>query len=602
MPNRVVEWLTSALPIAEWLPQYGAFDLQNDAVAGLTVGITMIPKGMAYAVIAGMPPIYGLYAALVPLVIYAILGTSTALISGAVSVDMVIIAAGVGMLAEPETDRFIALVILLTGMVGVIQIAMAFMRLGFLADLISRPVIAGFTTAAAFIIGFSQVDTLLGIDLERSQYVYVIIAEAVAHITELHLLTFVIGLATIGVIFGLAWWRPILPGPLIVVIVGTLITWAFGLHNRGVEVVGDIPTGLPSFQVPEMSGDDLRSLLPTALTLALVQFMNVVSLGRLFAMRRQQSIDPNQELFAIGSANLVGCLFRAVPVSGSYSMTTVNDQAGARTPMPNIITAALMTLTLVFLTPLFYYLPMAVLAGIIIMAAVGLFDYQEIKYLFQTRRREGGIALFTFVTTLVIGIQEGILLGIGASIVAVLYQVSRPNVAELGHLRETRSYHDVRRFDDAYPIQGILVLRVNAAFSFANAEYFKDFILDKSRRDKHAIRAVVIDGASINDLDTTAAEALSLIIDELREEDIELYFTGVIGPVRDTLRRSGLYEKLGEDHFFESPHDAVTHILAERDEEDDTDRLGDYLDTTAPPEPEQEHEEEMQETGPSDER
>lgn len=602
MSERVKQWLTSTFPIAEWLPKHGPFDYQRDLIAGLTVGIMIIPKGMAYAVIAGLPPIYGLYASLLPLIVYATLGTSKQLISGPIAIDMVIIAAGVGMLATPETDRFIALVVLLTGMVGLIQIAMGFMRLGFLADLLSRPVIAGFTTAAALIIGFSQLGNLLGIDLERSQYVHVLVSEAVARIGELHTITFAIGLGSIAILLGLAWWWPLLPGPLIVVVIGTLVTWGFGLEEQGVEIVGGVPTGLPSFEVPDITTGDLRALLPTALTLALVQFMSVISLGRLFAARNNYSINPNQELLAIGSANVVGSLFRAIPVSGSFSMTAVNDRAGSRSSLPNMVAASLVALTLVFLTPLFYYLPMSALAGIIIVAAMGLFDVQEIRYLFETRSREGAIALFTFACTLILGLQEGILLGVGASVIAVLYQVSRPNVAELGHVRETRSYHDVSRFEDAHPIEGILVLRVNAAFSFANAEYFKDFILDKSRRDKHAIRAVVIDGASINDLDTTAIEALNMVIDELREEGIELYFTGVIGPVRDTLRRGGLYEKLGDDHFFENPHDAVTHILAERDEEEDTDRLGEYLDTTAPPEPEQEHEEEVQETESSESR
>ena len=223
------------------------------------------------------------------------------------------------------------------------------------------------------------------------------------------------------------------------------------------------------------------------------------------------------------------------------------------------------------------------------MAAVGLVDVKEVAYLFRTRKREGFIALFTFVCTLVIGIQEGILLGIGASIVAILYRVSRPTMAELGHLQDTRSFHDVTRFEEAHTIEGLLILRVNAAFSFANAEYFKDFILDKGTRDAHRVRAIIIDGASINDVDTTAMEALDGIVDKLEAQGIELYFTGLIGPVRDLMRSGGLYDRLGADHFYENPHEAVTYVLAQRDEEDDGHRLSAYLDTTAPPEPEQEH-------------
>jgi SulP family sulfate permease len=249
----------------------------------------------------------------------------------------------------------------------------------------------------------------------------------------------------------------------------------------------------------------------------------------------------------------------------------------------------LVGLTLLFLTPLFYYLPMPALAAIIIVAAVGLVDVREVVYLFHTRKREGAIALFTFVATLGIGIQEGIVLGVGASIMAILYRVSRPTMAELGHLDDTRSFHDMTRFEEAHPIQGLLILRVNAAFSFANAKYFRGFILDKSARSKHNLQAVIIDGASINDIDTTAMEALEDIISQLNERNIELYFTGLIGPVRDLLRRSGLHERLGPDHFYENLHEAVMYILAERDEKDDGNRLSAYLDTTAPPEPEQEY-------------
>ncbi len=588
MPNGTTRWI-SKLPLPEWLPGYGRFDVWRDAVAGLTVGVMLIPQGMAYAVIAGVPPIYGLYAALVPLLVYPFLGTSRQLATGPVAIDMLIVATGVGMLAAPESSRYVGLAILLAGLVGLIQIAMGVARLGFLADLISRPVIAGFTAAAALIIGFSQLGNLVGVELARSLHVHVLVGELVQRIGDVHPVSLGIGLVSIALLLGIRRWKPLLPEALIVVVGATLVTWALGWEAQGVEVIGAIPMGLPDPEVPALAWSDVRGLLPTAVTLALVQFMSVVSLGRVFAARRKTSIEPNRELVAIGTANLLGSLFRSIPVSGSFSRTAVNDQAGARTPLANVVAAGLVALTLLFLTPLFYYLPMPVLAAIIIVASVGLVDVKEIVYLFRARKREGFIALFTFACTLVIGIQEGILLGIGASIVAMLYRISRPTMAELGHLHDTRSFHDVTRFKEAHPIEGLLILRVNAAFSFANAEYFKDFILDKSARSGHNLRAVIIDGASINDVDTTAMEALEDIVDKLQAHDIELYFTGLIGPVRDLMRRCGLYDRLGTDHFFDNPHEAVTYILARRDEEDDGNRLSAYLDTTAPPAAEQEH-------------
>ena len=589
MPNGTKHWIHTVFPITEWLPSYGTFDLWRDTAAGLTVGVMLVPQGMAYAVIAGLPPIYGLYAALIPLLVYPFLGTSRQLITGPVAIDMLIVATGVSMMAAPGSVRYVALAVLLAGLVGLVQIGMGAVRLGFLADLLSRPVIAGFTAAAALIIGFSQLGNLLGIELARSQYVHELIAGAWQNASSVHPISLAIGLGSIGLLVGIRRWRPLWPEALIVVVGATLVTWALGLGAHGVTVIGDIPSGLPDVEVPTLQWSDVTGLLPTALTLALIQFMSVVSLGRVFAARHNTTINANQELVAVGTANVVGSLFQSIPVSGSFSRTAVNDQAGARTPLSNVIAAALVGLTLLFLTPLFYYLPMPALAAIIMVAAVGLVDVEEMVYLFQTRKREGAIALFTFASTLIIGIQEGIVLGVGASIVAILYRVSRPKMAELGHLEDTRSFHDVARFSKATTIEGLLILRVNAAFSFANAKHFRSFILDKSAHSDHALEGIIIDGASINDIDTTAIEALEDIVDQLDEKGIDLYFTGLIGPVRDLLRRSGLHERIGTDHFFENLHEAVMYILAEQDEVDDGDRLDDYLDTTAPPEPEREH-------------
>jgi SulP family sulfate permease len=320
--------------------------------------------------------------------------------------------------------------------------------------------------------------------------------------------------------------------------------------------------------------------VPAAITLALVQFMNVVSLGRVFATRHNYAIDPNRELIGVGAANLFGSFFRSVPTSGSFSRSAVNERSGARTAMANICAAVVIGLALLFLTPLFYYLPMPVLGAIILVAGMGLVDIGELRDLFRAKRRDGAVALFTALSVLAIGIQEGILLGVLATIVVVLYRVSRPNVAELGHVPGTRLFRDLDRFDQAVRIAGILVLRVDAAFSFANAEYFKDFILEKSEREGRRIEVVVIDGTSINDLDTTATDAIRSVIEALEERGIELYFTGLIGPVREVMVRSGLFDELGGEHFQMGPHDAVVHVLEQWDEEDGGDRVPRYFAKT----------------------
>jgi SulP family sulfate permease len=280
-----------------------------------------------------------------------------------------------------------------------------------------------------------------------------------------------------------------------------------------------------------------------------------------FAARHRYDIRANRELLALGTANVAGSFFRSVPVSGSFSRTAVNERAGACTPLANVAAALLVGLTLLFLTPLFRYLPIPALAALIIVAASGLLDLRELRYLWRIKRIDGALALVTFLATLLVGIQEGILVGIAASVVAVMYRISRPNVAVLGHLPGTRSFRDVRHFPEAEPLESILMLRVDASFSFANAELLKDLLLRLTKDAGGDVRAVVVDASSINDLDTTAVAVLLSAEQTLASRGIELYFGGVKEPVLDLIKRSGLYLKVGADHFFLSPHRAVHHIL-----------------------------------------
>ncbi|WP_263819886.1 SulP family inorganic anion transporter [Salinibacter sp.] len=570
-------WLRDTLPLLQWLPDYTTEALRGDATAGLTVGVMLIPQGMAYAVIAGVPPIYGLYAGLVPLLVYPLIGSSRHLALGPVSIDMLIIAAGVGAIAQAGTERYVALAILLTAMVGLLQMAMGAMKLGFVANLLSRPVIAGLTTAASFIIAISQLGSLLGVELGRSQYIHVLLIEAVQNAGNTHLLTLGIGTASIVLLMGLPRWLPKVPEALIVVVAGTLAGWGFGLREKGVSVVGSIPQGLPAPELWALSFSDLNTLLPAAITLALVQFMKDISLDRIFAARHGYTIDANRELIGVGAGNFFGSLFQSIPASGSFSRSAVNEQSGARTALANVFAAGVIALTLLFLTPLFYHLPTPVLAAIIIVSGFGLFDLRELRSLFKARRRDGYIALFTAGCTLFIGIQEGILLGIGTSVVAMLYRISRPNVAELGHVPGTRLFRDLDRFEQAARLRDIMVLRVDAAFSFANAEYFKDFILEKSEREGRPVKVVIVDGSSINGLDTTAIDALFSVTESLEEEGIELHLTGLIGPVREVVRRSGLHALLGENKFHLDPHQAVVSVLERWDAAEGTDRVTHYF-------------------------
>lgn len=560
------------LTIAQWLPEVTRRDLRGDLVAGLTVGVMLVPQSMAYAVLAGVPPSYGLYASLVPLLVYPLVGTSRHLAVGTIAIDMLIVSAGLGALATPGSEAYIALAVLLALLVGAVQFAMGLARLGFVVNLLSRPVIAGFTSAAALIIMASQLGNLLGLDLPASQHIYTLVWEAAGRIGSVESAALLVGAISLFVLVAAKRWAPLFPAPLLVVVLGIGAAW-LGLEGEGLAVVGPVPTGLPPFEWPAVSLEAVRSLAPTALTLALVQFMSIVSLGKVFAARHRYSIRANRELAAVGLANMAGSLFRGIPISGSFSRTAVNAQAGARTPLANVVAAALVALALVALTPLFAHLPYAALGAIIVVSAFGLFDVPELRYLLRAKRVDGGIALLTFATTLLVGIQEGLLVGIGASVVAVMYRLSRPNVAELGHLPGTRSFRDLARHAEAERLEGLLLLRIDASFSFANAEFLKDLLLRKSEPEDHPIRAVVIDASSINDLDTTAAAVLAATAETLEARGVELYFGGLKEPVRDLMVRSGLFDALGPDRFFLSPHRAVRHLLEARGE------AADYLET-----------------------
>ena len=570
------KWLKKTFKIVDWLPHYDQSKFRGDLTAGLTTGIMFIPQGMAYAVIAGIPPIYGLYAGVIPLLIYPLLGTSKNLSIGPVAVDMLIIAAGVSLLADPNTSEYITLTILLTMMAGGLQLIMGSMQLGAVFNFFSRPVIAGFTLAAPLIIAFTQLNNLLGIELPNTQYIITIIEEVLFKLDQIHPETLLWGGGAIILLLLLKYFRSSFPASVIILVISIFAAWFWDAAELGIHLVGGIPAGLPSVTMPEINFKNMRELLPTALTLALVQFMSVASLGRTFAKRHDYVIDANHELVAIGASNFLGSFFHSIPVSGSFSRSAASEQANVQTPLANVITSSVIIATLLLLTPIFYYLPMPILAAIIIVSSLNLIDLSEFKFLFNTKKSEGFIAVFTAACTLLIGIQEGILLGVVASMVNILYKYSRPNVAELGLVPGTRLFQDISRKPEAQTIDGILILRVDASFSFINADFFRDYIIDKTRERNNNTHYVIIDGSTINTLDTTAIDQIKSMVTTLENWDIELYITGLKGPIRDMMRKSGMRNFLGPDHFFREPHEAIKHILEMMDRENETGRLSQY--------------------------
>lgn len=562
-----------------WAEGYGWGDLRSDAVAGLTVGFMLVPQGMAYAVLAGVPPIYGLYASAIPLLVYPLFGTVRHLAAGMNAVSMVVVAAGVSALADPGSEAYVGLVIALTATVGLCELAMASLRLGFLADLLSRPVITGFTAAAAVIIVVSQLGSLLGIEVGRHPHVWQSLWEVLERAEEAHVPSLLLGSAGVGFLVLADRLAPRLPGELLFLVAATVAAAVFGLPAVGVEVVGRVPSGLPPLSLPPVGVETVAELWPTAVTLALVHFMGVVSIGEVFAARHGYTVDPNRELLAVGMGNVTGSFFQAVPASGSFSRTAVNARAGARSPASNVAAATLILLVLLFLTPLFGLLPMPALAAIVVVAGAGLIDVDELRRLFQAKRSEGWVALLTAAATLGIGIEEGIFVGVAAAAITVLYRLSRPHVSELGLLPGTRSFRNVQNFPAARRVRNLLILRVDAGLTFFNAKYLRELLLERVREEGRRVRYVVIDGTSVNLLDTTAVQALRQTVEDLEERGIEFHMAGLTAAVRDVVRASGLGAWLGEERFHLNVHEAVDRLLS-REEGPESARRRRYHEVT----------------------
>ncbi|MDX1684590.1 MAG: solute carrier family 26 protein [Saprospiraceae bacterium] len=560
--------LKNIVPALDWLPKYEKKQFNGDLMAGLTVGVMLIPQGMAYAMIAGLPPIYGLYASTVPLIIYALLGTSRQLAVGPVAMVSLLTAAGIGVLAEGGTEVYIGLAITLAFIVGIIQFLLGVFKLGFLVNFLSHPVISGFTSAAALIIGLSQLKHLLGVDIARSHHVHEILIQAFEKAGDINWITLAIGVVGILLIMAVKKWRPSIPGPLLAVVFGILVVWGFGLTTNGVQIVGSVPQGLPGVQIPSFNADMLSELLPIALAISLVSFMESIAVAKAIqAKHKNYKVIPNQELIALGAANIGGAFFQSYPVTGGFSRTAVNDQAGAKTGMAAIFSAALIILTLLFLTPLFYYLPKAILASVIMVAVFGLIDLKEAKFLWRSNRTDFIMLIVTFIGTLALGIEQGIGIGVVLSLAVIIFRTTRPHMAELGQVPGTGLYRNVKRFDDLQVHPETLVVRPDAQLYFANINYFRDRLTEMIG-SREGLKLIVINAESISNVDSTAIHALDDIVKELNSKNINVYFSGVIGPVRDAMARGGLMASIGEDRFFMSVQKAIDNYFKEDEKSD----------------------------------
>jgi len=555
------------IPILDWLPRYTKSDFRGDFQAGLTVGVMLVPQGMAYGLLAGLPPIYGLYSGIVPLLLYAFFGSSRQLSVGPVALVSLLVLAGVGRFAETGSEAFVGMAIATALIAGLIQVALSIFRLGFLINFLSHPVISGFTSAAAFIIGLSQLKFLLGINIARANRVQDIFVDAAANIHHTNFITLAIGLSGIGLILLIRRIRKTLPSGLIVVILGTTIVWLAGLDQYGVDIVKEIPRGLPSFKIPQLSWAEIGQLFPLALTICIISFIESLAIAKtLEARHKSYRVDANQELLALGMSKIGGSFFQAFPTTGSFTRSAVNDEAGARTGMSSILATVLVIITLLFFTPLFYYLPKALLASIIVAAVIGLVDYKEAIHLWKTDRRDFLTLLITFLITLTLGIQTGVATGIILSIALLIYRSSKPHVAVLGRLPDTRYFRNVTRFEHAIQYPDKLILRFDAQLYFGNAEFFRETVEKLSIEKGEDLRYVILDCASVSDMDSTGAHTLRDVVLFLKGRGVVFAMASVIGPVRDTLGNTGLLDLIGRDNIHLNVYEAISYYKKQKGE------------------------------------
>jgi len=540
--------------------------LKDDLLAGVTVSLVAIPQSLAYAQLAGMPPYYGLYAALIPTVIGALFGSSAQLSTGPVAMTSILTAASVAPLATRGTDPYIAYVVLLALISGILQVAFGVLRLGVILNFLSHPVLMGFINAAAIIIGLSQLPTLLGMTSRQSEHFLLDIWQVVSNFDLVHAFSLGFGLTAIAMLASFRRWAPSLPGVLVTVALLTAASQALDYAGRGGRVVGSIPTGLPRFGIPAMDWHSIVILMPASIVIALISFMEAMSSAKVISIHTRVPWNENRELVGQGLAKIAAALNLTMPVSGSFSRSALNLASHARTPLSSIVSAAAVLLTLLFLTPLMYHLPKPVLAAVIMMAVVGLINFRALTTAWRADRDDGLAALVTFAATLLFApnIQLGILTGILLSLGLLLYRMMRPRVAILGmHADGTLRDAAVHQLERLHP--RLSAVRFDGALLFVNAAFFEDAILKVEQQHPEA-RCILLTCGGINQIDASGIEMLTKLVERFRSTGITLVFSGIKKQVREVMDRTGLTAQIGPVNIYATDRQAVDALLGRLEE------------------------------------
>jgi sulfate permease, SulP family len=563
------------LPVLDWGRPYDRNALSGDLIAAVVVAVMLIPQAMAYAMLAGLPPQAGLYGSMVPLLLYALLGSSRTLAVGPVAVVSLLTAAAAGEVAAQGEPAYHLAALALALMSGAALLALGVLRLGFLANFLSHPVISGFITGAGVLIAGSQLRHVLGIDA-RGSTLPELFGSIARSLGDIHLPTLLLSLGVLAFLFAARRWmaptlrrlgvgeRPadlIAKGSLLFAVVGsTLAVWIFGLAQAGVAVVGEIPRGLPGLSIPSLDASMLVPLIAPAALIAIVGYVESISIAQTLAARRRQRVDPNQELVALGAANLGASVTSAMPVTGGLSRSIVNFDAGARTPAAGAITALLVALTLLLLTPLLFYLPAATLAAIIIVAVASLLDVRAIPRAWSYSRADGAAMIATLLVTLFVGVEQGLMAGVGLSLLMHLYRTSRPHIAIVGQVPGTEHFRNVHRHEVAADPK-VLSIRVDESLYFPNARVLEDRI-NAEVAARPEIEHVVLMCSAVNTIDASALESLEAINARLEGAGLAFHLSEIKGPVMDRLKKTHFLEELS-GRVFLTQFDAMRELSPE---------------------------------------
>jgi len=588
------EWLETLLPMWRWLKTYDwRSTLGSDMIAGCTVGIMIVPQSMSYAKLAGLPVEYGLYSALVPVYAYAFFGSSRQLAVGPVALISLLLSTGLALILKneghaPQDENYQTLynqmAIQTSFLVGVTNIFMGIARLGFVTIFMSHAVISGFTTGAAVIIGMSQVKYIFGYEVERSDRIYEILRNIFKNISEFNYKTFLVGTLSILALVTMKhigkkypkfnWVRAM--GPLTVTVITIILAAIFDFEEKGIPLVGTIPKGLPSFTAGEwLPISNFGTLFLVVISIVILGFMESISIAKQLASKHKYEIDASQELIGLGMANFLGGMFQAYPVTGSFSRSAVNNESGAKSGISGIVTATMVGFVLLLLTPIFEKLPLAVLAAIVISGVLGLLDYDEAAYLWKVHKFDFIVWTIAFLGTMFLGVEIGLAIAVGVSLLIVIYESAYPHTLVLGRLPGTNVYRSIKQYSEAERYDGIVVVRIDAPLYFANAQNVRDNIRkyrlvaeqELEERNHGTVKYLIIDMSPVSHIDTSALHILEDMVENYRSRGQQLCFSNPSMLVMERLVQSGLADKIGREFFFACLHDAVNWCLHEMDSE-----------------------------------